>query len=108
MRKTTLLHSLRLTGSEKIKLFLSSSTFLTIAGEIRLSKNPGKKYLPNLYVQHTANTMIYYDNTATSWPKPPEVHQAMTAFLQDIGANPGFAGHHIAETMLNAGKIVNL
>jgi len=37
--------------------------------------------------------MIYLDNAATSWPKPPEVLDAVTHFLQENGANPGRSGH---------------
>jgi cysteine desulfurase/selenocysteine lyase len=47
--------------------------------------------------------MIYFDNAATSWPKPPQVIQAMADFLAFVGANPGRAGHHKA---VQAGKIV--
>lgn len=39
-------------------------------------------------------TVTYLDNAATSWPKPPQVAEAMTAFLADVGANPGRSGHH--------------
>jgi selenocysteine lyase/cysteine desulfurase len=37
--------------------------------------------------------MIYFDNAATSWPKPPGVAEEMVRFLQDVGANPGRSGH---------------
>jgi len=47
--------------------------------------------------------MIYCDNAATSWPKPPEVLQAMTDFLQHTGANPGRAGHRLS---IEAGRMV--
>ncbi len=40
--------------------------------------------------------MIYLDNAATSWPKPPEVADAMLRFLRDIGASPGRSGHALA------------
>lgn len=40
--------------------------------------------------------MIYFDNAATSWPKPPGVAEAMTHYLAEIGANPGRAGHRLA------------
>jgi len=40
--------------------------------------------------------MIYFDNAATSWPKPPGVADAMTRYLNEIGANPGRAGHRLA------------
>ncbi|MGV8075549.1 MAG: aminotransferase class V-fold PLP-dependent enzyme [Syntrophobacteraceae bacterium] len=47
--------------------------------------------------------MIYFDNAATSWPKPPEVAEAMTHFLTNVGASPGRSGHRPA---LEAGRIV--
>ena len=47
--------------------------------------------------------MIYLDNAATSWPKPPDVAEAMTRFLTDIGASPGRSGHRRA---VEAGRIV--
>jgi cysteine desulfurase family protein len=37
--------------------------------------------------------MIYLDNAATSWPKPPAVASAMVRFLDEVGANPGRSGH---------------
>jgi cysteine desulfurase/selenocysteine lyase len=40
--------------------------------------------------------MIYLDNAATSWPKPPAVAEAMVHFLDHVGANPGRAGHRLA------------
>ena len=47
--------------------------------------------------------MIYLDNAATSFPKPPQVISAMTDALTDFGANPGRGGHHLA---LQAGRTV--
>jgi cysteine desulfurase/selenocysteine lyase len=47
--------------------------------------------------------MIYLDNAATSWPKPPEVLQAMTDFLERAGGNPGRSGHRLS---IDAGRIV--
>ncbi len=40
--------------------------------------------------------VIYLDNAATSWPKPPEVAQAMQRFMEEIGANPGRSGHRLS------------
>jgi cysteine desulfurase family protein len=37
--------------------------------------------------------MIYFDNAATSWPKPAQVKEAMNQFMEEIGANPGRSGH---------------
>ena len=40
--------------------------------------------------------VIYFDNAATSWPKPAVVTEAMTRFLAQDAANPGRAGHRMA------------
>lgn len=37
----------------------------------------------------------YFDNAASSWPKPPAVLEAMTAAME-IGANPGRGSHQMA------------
>jgi len=37
--------------------------------------------------------VIYLDNAATSWPKPPQVKEAMIKYIEKIGANPGRSGH---------------
>ncbi|HTE19339.1 MAG TPA: aminotransferase class V-fold PLP-dependent enzyme [Armatimonadota bacterium] len=39
---------------------------------------------------------MYFDNAATSFPKPEAVYQTMDRFLRTAGANPGRGGHHIA------------
>ena len=48
--------------------------------------------------------MIYFDNAATSWPKPVEVWKAMEHCIRNTGANPGRAGHRMA---LEAGRLVD-
>jgi len=40
--------------------------------------------------------MIYLDNAATSFPKPPRVVEAMNDFMTEVGANPGRGGHRLA------------
>jgi cysteine desulfurase family protein len=40
--------------------------------------------------------MIYFDNPATSWPKPPQVKEAMNKFMEEVGANPGRSGHSLS------------
>ena len=40
--------------------------------------------------------MIYFDNAATSWPKPQVVTEAMVQCINESGANPGRAGHRMA------------
>ena len=47
--------------------------------------------------------MIYFDNAATSWPKLPCVSDAIVHFINNIGANPGRAGHRLA---VESGRIV--
>lgn len=47
--------------------------------------------------------MIYLDNAATSWPKPPEVGRAIADFLESAGGNPGRSGHRLS---IDAGRIV--
>ncbi len=37
--------------------------------------------------------MIYLDNAATSFPKPPEVLQAVKGVMEKIAGNPGRGGH---------------
>lgn len=47
--------------------------------------------------------MIYFDNAATSWPKPEAVPAAMERFLREHGANPGRSGHALS---IHAGRVV--
>ncbi|MCR8642998.1 aminotransferase class V-fold PLP-dependent enzyme [Paenibacillus sp. N1-5-1-14] len=55
----------------------------------------------------------YFDHAASSWPKPPEVIEAMTRNLSESGANPGRGSHAMAvkasrvlfETRRNAAKL---
>jgi cysteine desulfurase / selenocysteine lyase len=47
--------------------------------------------------------MIYFDNAATSWPKPDAVPAAMARFLREQGANPGRSGHKLS---IEAARVV--
>jgi selenocysteine lyase/cysteine desulfurase len=38
----------------------------------------------------------YFDHAATSWPKPPEVSEAMVRALDEAGGNPGRGAHRLA------------
>ncbi|NKC17114.1 MAG: aminotransferase class V-fold PLP-dependent enzyme [Gammaproteobacteria bacterium] len=38
----------------------------------------------------------YFDNAATTWPKPEVVYQKMDRFLRRFGVNPGRGGHELA------------
>jgi cysteine desulfurase family protein len=40
--------------------------------------------------------VIYLDNAATTWPKPPAVVEAMGSCMNDYGANPGRGSHQLA------------
>jgi len=48
--------------------------------------------------------MIYLDNAATSWPKPPQVLRAAAGVMQQPFGNPGRGGHSAS---LRAGRVVN-
>jgi len=39
---------------------------------------------------------IYLDNAATSFPKPPEVTQALHRLIQEISLSPGRSAHHFS------------
>jgi cysteine desulfurase/selenocysteine lyase len=39
---------------------------------------------------------IYFDNAATSWPKPDGMIRAMNDFNANVGANPGRSGHRLS------------
>lgn len=49
-------------------------------------------------------TMIYLDNGATSFPKPPEVYAFMDQFYRKAGVNPGRSGFDLC---LEAGQLVD-
>ncbi|HSW59123.1 MAG TPA: aminotransferase class V-fold PLP-dependent enzyme [Dehalococcoidales bacterium] len=40
--------------------------------------------------------MIYLDNAATSWPKPPEVLDSIKEAMDLAGGNPGRSGHRLS------------
>jgi cysteine desulfurase/selenocysteine lyase len=49
------------------------------------------------------NELIYLDNGATSYPKPPEVYQFMDTFYRNFGVNPGRSGYDLC---MEAGEII--
>lgn len=59
--------------------------------------------------------VIYLDNAATSWPKPPQVGEAIARFLANDAANPGRGGHRMAlaaqrvvdEARLHVARLLN-
>ena len=40
--------------------------------------------------------VVYFDNAATSWPKPSQVQSAMVEFLARVGGSPGRSGHRMS------------
>jgi cysteine desulfurase/selenocysteine lyase len=47
--------------------------------------------------------MIYFDNAATSWPKPDTVWAAMERALREHGGSPGRSSHRLS---IDAGRVV--
>jgi cysteine desulfurase family protein len=47
--------------------------------------------------------MIYFDNAASSWPKPEGVAEAMVEAVKEYGANPGRGGHQLS---LRASRVI--
>jgi cysteine desulfurase family protein len=46
---------------------------------------------------------VYFDNAATSWPKPESMMKAMTDFNAGIGGSPGRSAHRMS---LDSGRII--
>lgn len=40
--------------------------------------------------------IVYLDHAATSWPKPPEIFEAMRKAMEEAAANPGRGSHRMA------------
>ena len=40
--------------------------------------------------------MIYFDNAATTFPKPQSVTNAVATAMRSFGANPGRSGHSMS------------
>jgi len=49
------------------------------------------------------NKLIYLDNGATSFPKPPEVYEFMDQFYRNFGVNPGRSGYDLC---IETGELV--
>jgi cysteine desulfurase family protein len=43
-----------------------------------------------------AQRIVYFDNAATSWPKPPQVREAIIDYLEQVGGSPGRSGHRMS------------
>jgi len=46
--------------------------------------------------RYASGELLYLDNAATSFPKPPQVLQAVQRFLMESGGNPGRGAHILA------------
>jgi len=49
------------------------------------------------------NPTLYFDNAATSWPKPEATYAAMDRYSRLIGGSPGRSGHRLS---IEAGRII--
>lgn len=58
----------------------------------QMTSQAGKRAVPPKH-----RSLIYLDNAATTWPKPPAVSAAVQQAFRQYGANPGRSGHHMAE-----------
>ena len=47
--------------------------------------------------------ILYFDNAATSWPKPEEIQAAMNRYIREIGGSPGRSGHRLS---IEAGRVI--
>ncbi len=47
--------------------------------------------------------LLYFDNAATSWPKPEEMQAAMNRYIREIGGSPGRSGHRLS---IEAGRVI--
>ncbi len=50
------------------------------------------------------NSLIYFDNAATAWPKPESVYRFMDEFYRTHGVNPGRSGYDLA---IETGSLVD-
>jgi cysteine desulfurase/selenocysteine lyase len=46
---------------------------------------------------------VYFDNAATSWPKPEETYTAMDRYSRMTGGSPGRSGHRLS---IEAGRVI--
>lgn len=49
------------------------------------------------YQRNTTETMIYFDNAATTYPKPQEAQEEVINVMNHFGANPGRGGYDFAK-----------
>jgi len=64
---------------------------------------PDAQVMDDLPMEPPTPEIIYFDNAATSWPKPEATWLAMEQYLRRIGGSPGRSGHRLS---VEAGRIV--
>jgi selenocysteine lyase/cysteine desulfurase len=47
--------------------------------------------------------ILYFDNAATSWPKPEATVRAVDSCLREMGGSPGRSGHSLS---IDAGRVI--
>lgn len=57
----------------------------------------------NMKDKRAHQKIVYMDNAATSWPKPPCVADSIVNFINEVGANPGRSAHRLS---IESGRIV--
>jgi len=59
--------------------------------------------MKDMGTQQSDKKIVYMDNAATSWPKPPCVVESIVSFINEVGANPGRSAHRLS---IESGRIV--
>jgi cysteine desulfurase family protein len=54
-------------------------------------------------LERLKSRIVYFDNAATSWPKPAAMMAAMIDYNEQIGGSPGRSGH---QRSLDAGRVI--
>lgn len=54
-------------------------------------------------MEQSITDVLYFDNAATSWPKPESTLLAMDSYLRFTGGSPGRSGHRLS---IEAGRII--
>lgn len=53
--------------------------------------------------ERQVQNLIYFDNAATTWPKPRQMIEAMAHYNREVGGSPGRSGHRLS---IEAGRII--
>lgn len=72
------------------------------ANNRHLKQGPFLKHL--IYdIFDSVKKSVYFDNAATTFPKPEEVYRKVDHIMRNVGANPGRSGHRMA---LEANRVI--